>query len=257
MTERMLAITFINMLTVLVVPVLVHLISGATLIDLGLNTHNLLRNLWAGTVAFFLVTPWVYLVFGLARLIYPATRHPLETMLREEKSSLAMVLAVFSAVVAAPLAEELLFRGIFQSWLNRIFLPPVQVSSPVPSTPGASSPTQEVDLVAQLDKGPPPETDPGFEWVQSAEKRTSEAMPTEGEGDQAHATRRRRMMPIGLTSLLFAGVHFTEMPAPVAIFVLSLALGVLYQRTGSLVASITLHALFNALSTLQLFLTLS
>jgi membrane protease YdiL (CAAX protease family) len=56
-------------------------------------------------------------------------------------------------------------------------------------------------------------------------------------------------MPVVLTSLLFAAVHAPQMPAPFAIFVLSLALGTLYQRTGSLAAPFTLHALFNGLST--------
>jgi hypothetical protein len=40
----------------------------------------------------------------------------------------------------------------------------------------------------------------------------------------------------------------------VAIFLLSLGLGTLYQRTGSLVASFVLHAAFNGFSTLTLIL---
>jgi membrane protease YdiL (CAAX protease family) len=40
------------------------------------------------------------------------------------------------------------------------------------------------------------------------------------------------------------------MPAPIPIFFLSLALGVLYQRTGNLASSFILHALFNGFSTL-------
>ena len=45
-----------------------------------------------------------------------------------------------------------------------------------------------------------------------------------------------------------------QWPAPVAIFLLSLGLGALYQRTGSLVASFVLHAAFNGFSTLTLIL---
>jgi membrane protease YdiL (CAAX protease family) len=55
-----------------------------------------------------------------------------------------------------------------------------------------------------------------------------------------------------LTSFLFAAVHLPQWPAPLAIFLLSLGLGVVYQRTGSLVASVVMHGLFNSLATLVL-----
>ena len=60
-------------------------------------------------------------------------------------------------------------------------------------------------------------------------------------------------MPIIITSVLFAAVHVPQWPAPIAIFGLSVALGLLYQRTGSLVPSITLHAVFNGVATVALF----
>ena len=62
-------------------------------------------------------------------------------------------------------------------------------------------------------------------------------------------------LPIVLTSLAFASLHATQWPAPLAIFLLSMALGVLYHRTGSLLAVITMHATFNGFSTLLLLLT--
>ena len=61
-------------------------------------------------------------------------------------------------------------------------------------------------------------------------------------------------LPIVLTSLAFASLHATQWPAPLAIFLLSMALGALYHRTGSLLAVITMHATFNGFSTLLLLL---
>lgn len=52
---------------------------------------------------------------------------------------------------------------------------------------------------------------------------------------------------IGLTSVVFASVH-PLWTAPI-IFVLSLCLGYTYERTGNLWATITMHALFNGVST--------
>src|SRR5262249_9205882 len=64
---------------------------------------------------------------------------------------------------------------------------------------------------------------------------------------------RDSLLPIVLTSALFAAVHIPQWPAPIAIFFLSVGLGVVYQRMGSLFASFLLHALFNAFSTLTSF----
>jgi len=62
------------------------------------------------------------------------------------------------------------------------------------------------------------------------------------------------IMPNVLTSALFAAFHAQQWPSPLPLFLLSLALGTLYRRTGSLVGPIAMHAAFNGLSTLMLFL---
>jgi len=59
----------------------------------------------------------------------------------------------------------------------------------------------------------------------------------------------QRLLPVVLTSVVFAGVHFEQMPAPLAIFPLSIVLGLLYETTGSLIPSFVLHALFNGFNT--------
>jgi Type II CAAX prenyl endopeptidase Rce1-like len=65
---------------------------------------------------------------------------------------------------------------------------------------------------------------------------------------------RSSNLPILLTSIIFAVMHLPQWPAPIAILLLSLALGTVYQRTGSLLASITMHATFNGFNTLLLLL---
>jgi len=49
-------------------------------------------------------------------------------------------------------------------------------------------------------------------------------------------------------------MHLPQWPAPIAILLLSMALGTVYQRTGSLLAAITMHATFNGVNTLLLLL---
>ncbi len=65
------------------------------------------------------------------------------------------------------------------------------------------------------------------------------------------ATRfKSRWTMIAMVSLIFAGIHWSaaEPHALPALFVLSLGLGVVYERTGSLWAPIGVHALFNAVN---------
>jgi len=63
----------------------------------------------------------------------------------------------------------------------------------------------------------------------------------------------RPWIAIFITAILFASIHdWWEMPS---IFVLAIALGYVYERTGNLWACITLHALFNC-TEIALFLML-
>ena len=50
----------------------------------------------------------------------PESRHPVEKMLRDQFSVEVSVLSLLTAVILAPLFEEILFRGIFQSWLVKL-----------------------------------------------------------------------------------------------------------------------------------------
>jgi membrane protease YdiL (CAAX protease family) len=50
------------------------------------------------------------------------------------------------------------------------------------------------------------------------------------------------------TALLFGAVHSSVWPTPIALFILALGLGWLAVWTRSLVASVVVHALFNAVS---------
>lgn len=70
--------------------------------------------------------------------------------------------------------------------------------------------------------------------------------------------RVTRIQAIVLSSIFFAGVHFAptqgigNIPLLVSIFSFGLYLGFIYERQGSLFASFSLHATFNALSIIRI-----
>ena len=220
MADQMAIMAVSNAAVFAAVPLALRATSGARLRDLGLTRANFWRDALLGLQAFLATMPVVYLVFGAASLVFKpakANRHPLQQMLEQDASPWSVVLALASAVVAAPLAEELLFRGVLQPWLASCL---ARVGRRGPGAAGpASASSAEIA------------TDP-----------VATAPPDRGRGTFA----------IVAASLLFAAMHAAQMPAPIALFVLSLVLGILYDRTGGLVAPITLHALFNATSTVAL-----
>ena len=223
-TSLMLAVTLVNAAALVVLPMVVRLLSRSSLADMGLTLDRFGANVKTGALAFLVVTPWVYLIFGLAQLVSRGHRHPLEEMVRREPSFAGIALAGVSAVILAPLAEELIFRGVLQGWLDRVLLETKN-----------SSAVELAELELLPHEAPPPSLD-----------------------DAQTRSKGRPLWPsVVISAAIFAAMHAPEMPAPIALFPLALVLGSLYQRTGSLVASVTLHALFNAFSTLMLLIAVA
>jgi membrane protease YdiL (CAAX protease family) len=238
-TEQMLLVSLFNLVLLIVVPVLLRLTlrSWSALRNLGIEREGLGRHLREGAVAFLLMTPIVYALQMAAALIWTPREHLLVQMVLARPSASVALLAFVSAVILAPAAEELIFRGIIQSWLAGLFLRS-SVKKPAPEA-GDYDLSNPIDLVQGATD---PEVRP--EW----RPPLTELVP-----DKGPRPRWAQVLPIVLTSTIFALVHLPQWPAPIAIFLLSLGLGTVFQRTGSLVTSFTMHALFNGFSTLMLF----
>jgi len=212
----------------------------------------------------------------------------LERMLRHDFSAGTACLAFLTAVILAPVFEELLFRGLLQNWLVKTCdrlagrprpaasdprLEPPSRGEPLRVGPVAVNPLYDPDSDrASIDGA----TASGFwEAVDGPEQsvreegppagsdgtRTAPAVPEDRSDDSSQvpdAPYRPRSsvgtgVAITLTSLGFAALHAPQWPAPIPLFLLALGLGVVHQRTGSLIAPICMHAIFNGFSTLMLF----
>jgi membrane protease YdiL (CAAX protease family) len=257
LTELMLVQTAVSVVLLVLLPLVVRATSGAQLRDFGLSFEGWTRQAAVGVVAVLIAAPLVYgIQHVLVNVLHVRPRaHPVEKMLRDQTLGGVACLAILAAVIVAPLLEELMFRGIFQRWMIALWLkleaklgaiarhrPSPQLAQVIPALPAEelndrASPLPETVAPSGLDS-----------W----EANDPEFRAPKPEAKPGHRGGGRAGIAIGITSLLFAVVHGAQWPAPIPLFVLSLAIGVVYSRTGSLIAAICMHALFNGFSMLGL-----
>ena len=245
LAEPMVQSALSNGLLLVLVPAFVRLTSGAGLADLGLHRQEWPRQMGIGVRAAMLMTPLVCAIQYAAIRIWTPKTHPVEQMVLEKLTVGVAILAVLSTMVLAPWIEELLFRGVFQRWLGRLV-----EDRPLPTTTiqteGRLAPLEPANESFFLNsKAAPAEStpiDPGSEIL------------ARGHRPAEPPSSRSSSLPILLTSFFFAAMHLPQWPAPIAILLLSMALGTVYERTGSLLAAITMHATFNGVNTLLLLL---
>jgi len=299
-----------NIGAIVFLPVVLRFSCGATLSDLGLKRGWIATDIGLGLLAAGLLTPSIYVIQFAAIQKWPPREHPVLTMLVQERSPGVIALAMTSAVVLAPLAEELIFRGLFQGALERrlLFSSNDRARSRLgaPSGGPTAIPARRPEDLWRLEEETRPEASLVEDEPTVAESRLPEEEPTHAEGSipgeeptfieepprsfviepqvpAANApadrsadglnTAAERSAPEvaaepgpwsfeSLLSLLgpaalFAAVHFDQWPAPLPLFVLAVGLGLLFRKTKSLVAPITLHAAFNGFSTGMLLLLIA
>lgn len=241
------------------------LIQPGTLRWIGFHLGGLPRGVRVGLGAALVVVPWTYLVSVGVELAYQWVdfKHPSEhDLLRvmKENGPLVRWTAVVGAVLVAPVWEELLFRGLFQTaateWLVRQSRPrraavgfPVVLSAwaagPASGAAGRPAASAEPPLAPEGSGSspvppPPPLPLPVLPLGGAVPVGVPGAASTPGRWWRA-------WLVILVTATLFALVH-DAWTRPI-IFFLAVALGYCYERTGNLWVSVTVHALFNASST--------
>jgi membrane protease YdiL (CAAX protease family) len=233
------------------VPLVLYLVSRTRPWQIGLTTRRLGRNLVAGLVVASLLTPSVlginFLVEWLYKVGFPGRtqEHPLTLVAQEPLWPTEVGLLVFTAIVAAPVMEEVVFRGLLQPWCATRPWGPTTTSAAAlalaaVSCAGAAWTAAPEGLRAMLAAAQPVLFIAALAPVYLAVRRQS----------------RTAVGPaIFSTAVVFAALHSTVWPSPVALLVLAVGLGTLAYRTQSLVGPIVLHGLFNGISCLMLLVS--
>ena len=234
--------------TVLLVP---RRVSGSTLSQLGLSTHDTARNVVLGWLGWFLLAPLVLTVYSLMNWVRQEW-----FQMDPEKHLLAQLpvtdwwLMFLTALVAAPVFEELLFRGLLQPWLARwrwggdLAMAASLVLAVLMRIDKLREAYENGDLLAAAHELQPlafaSAMIPGYFLVARLACRWRwNALAARG---------------IYGTALLFALFHAGVWPTPVPLFVLALGLGYLAYRTQNLIAPIVLHSLLNGVACAALLL---
>jgi membrane protease YdiL (CAAX protease family) len=267
---------------------------GARLYQLGLTTSRAVQNIVAGYLGWLVVTPVALALFALLTLWITPQTHLVERLLHQQSIPVNWVLIFCATVVAAPVIEELFFRGVLQPWLVRGALqehgvvawgafamaclpnlgkeysdwtlgPVLFVAIMVPGY--AYGPVVLRRIVPAVKHAAAE-----VSWVGVHAEAIAAAATTDDSGEGAAdvvqpaatarpVTEHRASDPclgalrgIYGTALLFAAAHAGAWPAPVPLFLLALALGWLAHRARSLVGPMVLHSLFNALPCLWMLL---
>jgi len=199
--------------------------------------------------------PAIFLASNLTELIYQRlgwthdSAHELLKSMSEVNSVGEKVLAIIAAVIIAPLNEELLFRGHLQAGLRRLLMPrPALLLAEAVAVAGDPSlmppPLPEVQAVEPM---------PGDQPVVATVAPPIPVQPLDYQTPRVGNARTLLAsgLAIVITSLIFASIHPSWSRG--TIFVLSVFLGIAYERRGNLWTSIFIHALFNG-SMITLFL---
>ncbi len=256
-----------------------RVVSGTKLYQIGFHTSYLRQALLLACLAFLTV---VFLVLAvnlgveLTQLLItdePPEEHGLEKMISQNPSLLKWLLLIVTALIVAPVMEELIFRGVFQGWASQeawrveffmfgAFL--IGIILHYEDRIGISIfwlclligfrlfPNM---LVRFFDKGTTKKKEQKERFSEKEGELTEENL-SDFYKYVLKITNQGKMLirfrSIYACSAMFAMMH--TWPTPIPLFLLGLALGWLAHRTQGLAAPIFLHFLFNGVAFMSLIL---
>jgi membrane protease YdiL (CAAX protease family) len=230
------------------------------------------------------LTPLILLGYWVILQFLQAQPHLLERLGKIQLLDVEQVLIVFLAVIAAPVMEELLFRGVLLPW---------QLSNPIAAQFTVGMTALPVSVLFAFDKNGNFQVGPvlfvlamlpGYLLIpyvhQRLLSRKRRWAAEGGSGDDRERApiaatysvrwRKRLYQMLGISAprasqrrinvllalysnaLLFATIHANAWPSPIPLVPLSVGLAWLAYRTRTLVGPIVTHALFNGVATLTI-----
>jgi membrane protease YdiL (CAAX protease family) len=260
--------------TMLIVTPIIMLRTGCTWRDMGVVPREAGRDIAIGLAAFCMLAPIVFAIQAALTQIQPY-KHPIIEMLTNTPDVPFFALLCFSAVILAPLSEEWAFRVLLQGWLERVM---THTGNPFYLLAGGIAPAEPMviddamqpqttvgnaiapaDGITFLSSVATPQ--PGIQWIDPANLYSPPQVIVEPPAskyapplaatvipDFAPPSLWKQWLPIYVSSIIFALMHYSHGLAWIPLTFLALGLGYIYQRTHRILPSITVHFCLNALS---------
>jgi membrane protease YdiL (CAAX protease family) len=223
--------------------VLLVRVSGASRADLGVprSPSDVVADSLLGVVVGLAAVLPVFLVLVvLVAAFGDQSQNPLLERMVQDPSPQLLAVTFLTAVLAAPVFEEFVFRLLIQGWLEKILIPPqAEMYQPVSGQTGQ----HDHSMLPEEGQG---DDDRGILLVPGGNGPAVE--PT------APAERlipaRTYWAPIVISSVLFALAHWGQGYgySPIPLFLLAAVFGYIYQRTHRIVPCIVAHMLFNGIN---------
>jgi membrane protease YdiL (CAAX protease family) len=252
----------------------------------GLTWGRPVANAVLGLLAFVASRPVLIGIFLLAALVFPARPDdPLLELATRGMPEWEWALIAFQTIVAAPILEEVLCRGILQGWLRRAtlagqigLLAMALFLTVFVNQAGLGRLFASLAFISLLAVGYAcalmrlrrqfalnddelkdwqvlPSRPPLDSALTGGEEEAWAAREQARARDEARATQwadANATLAILGSALFFAAMH-SNWPGPIALFPMGLMLGWMARRTQSLIGPITFHALFNLTTFIALY----
>lgn len=179
--------------------------------------------------------------------------HPLIEAVQRDPSKYLVLAVYFSAVISAPIFEELVYRLLLQGglerWEDEFIDWPYSRRRLVTEEPSPGTDAMQHDESAgESPPATPHRTAPGAEHVQEHLFQEEQIAPALLCASGAVIGLRHGWAPILASSFLFALAHLGAGASPIALFVFALFLGYVYQRTHRILPSVVAHLVMNFIS---------
>lgn len=223
--------------------------TGATARDLGWSREHLREDLKLGLAAFVMLAPPVFAVQAVLVQFWES-KHPLMEMFKNAPQDQVLFgLLVLAAVGVAPVFEELLFRVLLQGFLEKAFLGRRSAQELVLGERRQGAGVRSQESGVRIEDSPSLPLSSEVQVV-SAELAHGD-LPIVAElveEDSAPLRGWSAWLPIGISSLVFALLHWQHGPDWVPLTLLAAGMGYVYQRTHRILPSLVVHMALNGMS---------
>lgn len=222
----------------------------------GLSLRAAPQHLKLAAVSFLAAVPAILAIQWLLSMLVTYEHSTLEN-LAANANGWTISVTILTAVIIAPICEEVFFRGVLQAWLQRFVSSQSMRQDTLltggwddpDSNPASGSSVGSSDL--SLSEGQPLAAEKGESVAKKAlQNKNPFASPPVYDLNEAPSRSQitSAWWPTVASASIFAMVHLGQGAAPVPLFFFGITLGYLYRKTGSVVPCIFLHMMLNGFS---------